>query len=90
MYDVVVNDEDMQVNIQWEHGVPWIHIDIFKWTPRVYRKCLLKLNEFIDSVDQDVYAAGLLDNKQLYKFCQLMGGVEIGKTDESFIFVWEK
>jgi hypothetical protein len=90
MFDKIVDDEDMLFTIQWEHGVPFMHLDLRKWTPRVYKKCQKVLQTYLNSVNNNVYAVGLLDKTKLYKFCKLMGGVEIGKTDKSFIFIWEK
>jgi hypothetical protein len=89
MYETIVEDDDVWATVQWAHGVPFAHLKVYVWSPRVCRKIENIIKAYIVSTQQDLFVAAPVDNAKLHKFCKLMGGRMVGKTSESIVFIWE-
>lgn len=71
------SDEDLAVEIEYQHGAPFLHVSVFKWTPQIYRKMLQIHEGILEEMREDghkiLYGYNVDFDKKWERFCKMFG-----------------
>jgi hypothetical protein len=90
---VVYQDDNLLVVLEWDEGVPYIHHHIYKWAPSVLKKMSKLMGEIVDKLTsenhEELFSYYDKENTHLEKFCDYYGFVKVGETETQIIVLKE-
>lgn len=78
-----------ELEIQWAHNVPFVHLHLDKLTPSTYKEINRQLN-LLKLIFNEVYAAIPIDNVKMHKLVKSLNAEYIGSDELAHVYVWEK
>jgi hypothetical protein len=90
-YEDVINNDNGRLRIQWVDDVPFIHLQLYRWSAQAYKeykRIWSKLLKDLGSKDIPCVFVYIPDNdEKLYHFEQLFGFQEVEHSDGYFLMV---
>ncbi len=83
-----VSNDNYKVDVQFYEGIPFIHVDVDKWSPSI----LKELYRVFNSLTESLKKLGCTEMRTITpnpKFVKLFGGETINKSDNSEVIKWD-
>jgi hypothetical protein len=91
--EVVFQDEDLVLALEWDDNIPYLHHHFFNWTPTILRKTIVEFNKLVDGLKTMGYDElwSYYDKDQVHvdKFCVKFGFTKVGETETQNIVLKE-
>jgi hypothetical protein len=88
MFESIVESDEVDLKVEWVNGVPFIHVQIYKWKPSLVKKYYNIWYDLLNLLAHRevpcVFSSIPVNDSKLYKF-QLMFGMKEVKRDSNMI-----
>ena len=90
-YEEIINNDDGRLRIQWVNDLPFIHLQLYNWTPSAFKKYKVIWSKLLKDLGSKgvpcVFVMIPDDDEKLYHFEQMFGFEEAEHGQGYFLMV---
>jgi len=91
--EILYQNKDFVLGIEWDEGTPYLHHDFYNWSPSIYKKFrdeVAKLEKYVKQKGcTEVWSYYDKTCVHLDKFCSKFNYVKVGETETQTIVLKE-